>query len=68
MRLRSRANGRHAATVGRSPRIAVMLGEDRRIRWQFQALARKGTETSRQPDQDLALAHLLLNGFRQNLH
>jgi hypothetical protein len=51
-------------------RIAVMLGEDRRHPLAiFQALARHGHQKlQRHLRQDLALPHLLLNGFRQDLH
>jgi hypothetical protein len=51
-------------------RIAVMLGEDRRHPLAIlQALARhRHQKLQRHLRQDLALAHLLLNGFRQNLH
>ena len=51
-------------------RIAVMLGEDRRHPLAIlQALARhRYQKLQRHLRQDLALAHLLLNGFRQNLH
>jgi hypothetical protein len=51
-------------------RIAVMLGEDRRhLLAILQALARhRHQKLQGHLRQDLALAHLLLNGFRQNLH
>ena len=50
-------------------RIAVVLGEDRRHPLAvLQALARhRHQKLHRHLGQDLALAHLLLNGFRQNL-
>jgi hypothetical protein len=50
--------------------IAVVLGEDRRHPLAIlQALARhRYQKLQRHLRQDLALAHLLLNGFRQNLH
>ena len=52
------------------PRIAVMLGEDRRHPLAvFQALARhRHQKLHRHLRRDLALAHLLLDRFRQNLH
>ena len=51
-------------------RIAVMLGEDRCHPLAIlQALARhRHQKLQRHLRQNLALAHLLLNGFRQNLH
>ncbi len=51
-------------------RIAVMLGEDRRHPLAIlQALARhRHQKLQRHLRQDLALAHLLLDRFRQNLH
>jgi hypothetical protein len=51
-------------------RLAVMLGEDRRHPLAIlQALARyRHQKLQRHLRQDLALAHLLLDGFRQNLH
>ena len=52
------------------PRIAVMLGEDRRHPLAIlQALARhRHHKLQRHLRQDFALAHLLLDRFRQNLH
>jgi hypothetical protein len=51
-------------------RIAVMLSEDRRHPLAFfQALAcHRHQKLQRHLRQDLALAHLLLDGFRQDLH
>jgi hypothetical protein len=51
-------------------RLAVMLGEDRRHPLAIlQALARyRHQKLQRHLRQDLALAHLLLDRFRQNLH
>ncbi len=52
------------------PRIAVMFGEDRRHALAvFQVLAgHRHQKPQRHLRQDLALAHLLLDGFRQDLH
>jgi hypothetical protein len=52
------------------PRITVMLGEDRRHPLAIlQALARyRHQKLQRHLRRDLALAHLLLDGFRQDLH
>jgi hypothetical protein len=67
---RRRTFAPHAIQLAGFPRIAVMLGEDRRHPLAiFQALAcRRHQKLQRHLRQDLALAHLLLNGFRQNLH
>ena len=73
-RMRLRIGGRtfapRAIQLAGFPRIAVMLGEDRRHPLAIlQALARhRHQKLHRYLRQDLALAHLLLDRFRQNLH
>ena len=59
-----------AVQLARLTRIAVMLGEDRRHPLAIlQALARhRHQKLQCHLRQDLALAHLLLDRFRQNLH
>jgi hypothetical protein len=65
-----RASAPGAIQLAGFARIAVVLGEDRRHPLAIpQALARhRHQKLQRHLCQDFALAHLLLNGFRQNLH
>jgi hypothetical protein len=67
---RGRALAPGGIQLPRFPRFRVMLGEDRRHPLAIlQALARhRHQKLQRHLRRDLALAHLLLNGFRQNLH
>ena len=67
---RGRAFAPRGIQLAGFPRIAVMLGEDRRHPLAIlQALARhRHQKLQRHLRQDLALAHLLLDRFRQNLH
>ena len=67
---RGRASAPRAIQLAGFARIAMMLGEVRRHPLAIlQALARhRHQKLQRHLRRDLALAHLLLNGFWQNLH
>jgi hypothetical protein len=67
---RGRASAPRGIQLAGFPRIAVMLGEDRRHPLAIlQALARhRNQKLQRHLRRDFALAHLLLNVVRQNLH
>ena len=67
---RGRTFAPRAIQLAGFPRIAVMLGEDRRHPLAiFQALARhRHQKLQRHLRQNLAFAHLLLDRFWQNLH
>jgi hypothetical protein len=67
---RGRASAPGAIQLAGFARIAMMLGEDRRHPLAIlQALARhRNQKLQSHLCQDFALAHLLLDRFRQNLH